>query len=277
VVHPFEAVRDIAHQRLVSRHFTRVAQPIKCLDGGGAPELFLHVVEHPHAVVSQVVAIVITRQDGRLGALRVPMTLSASAPSRRPVRSSYSESATRSQSPEGEHDNLTMPEDEGRFTVMPRHTIEGVVLDTHHNPLEGVSVKLYRLSYRQIDQIGCGRTGGDGGYVVAFEAGSPVLVRYDHLPGGLDDCHPALVSRLSGEGDQHINVVMCKAGMPYERDELLDILSAYERVYLIDVSRHIPVDEIQRQYRAGLGMMKYVDEITRQRYEQVKQLYEPGE
>lgn len=160
---------------------------------------------------------------------------------------------------------------------MPRHTIEGVVLDTHNTPLEGVSVQVYRSSFRQIDQIGCGRTEGDGGYVAAFEAGGPVLVRYDHLPGGLDDCHPAIVSHLSGESDQHVNVVMAKAGMHYERDDLLAILAAYERVYLIDVSRHVPVEEIQRQYRAGLGMMKYVDEITRQRYEQVKKLYEQGE
>jgi hypothetical protein len=159
---------------------------------------------------------------------------------------------------------------------MPRHTIEGVVLDTHHNPLEGASVEIYRLSFRQIDRIGCARTGGNGGYVAAFEAGSPVLVRFDHLTGGLDDCHPALVGHLTGERDQHLNVVMYKAGMPYERDDLLDILSAYERVYLIDVSLHVSVEEIQRQYRAGLGMMKYVDEITRQRYAQVKGLYEQG-
>jgi hypothetical protein len=161
-----------------------------------------------------------------------------------------------------------------RFKVMKRHKIEGVVLDANNNPLEGVSVKIYRLSFRQVDQIGYGRTEGKSGYVAEFDAGSPVIVRYDHLPGGLDDCHPAIVSHISGERDHNVNVVMYKAGRHYERDDLLDILSAYERVYLIDVSRNVPLEEIKSKYRAGLGMMKYVDEITRQRYEQVKGLYE---
>jgi hypothetical protein len=57
--------------------------------------------------------------------------------------------------------------------------------------------------------------------------------------------------------------VMYKVGMHYERDDLLDILLAYERVYLIDVSCNVPLEEIKSKYRAGLGMMKYVDEITR--------------
>ena len=156
---------------------------------------------------------------------------------------------------------------------MQPHKIEGVVVDTNHTPLEGVSVKIYRSSFRQLNRIGYGRTEGNGGYVAEFDAGSSVIVRYDYLPGGLDDCHPAIVSHLSGESDHHVHVVMYKAGRPYEQDELLDILAAYERVYLIDVSQNVPVEAIKRTYRGGLGMMKYVDEITRQRYEQVTGLY----
>jgi hypothetical protein len=160
---------------------------------------------------------------------------------------------------------------------MQRHKIEGVVLDRNNNPLEGASVKIYRLSFRQIDRIGYGRTEGNGEYVAEFDAGSPVIVRYDHLPGGLDDCHPAIVSHISGQSDQNVNVAMYKAGRHYERDELLDILSAYERVYLIDVSHNVPLEEIKSKYGAGLGMMKHVDEITEQRYEQVKTLYDRKE
>jgi len=160
--------------------------------------------------------------------------------------------------------------------VTQQHCIAGVVLDMNNTPLEGVSVKIYRSSFRQMDQIGSGRTEANGQYVVDFDAGSPVIVRYDHFPGGLDDCHPAILSHLSGASDHTVNVVIYKAGQHYERDDLLDILSAYERVYLLDVSRNVPVAEIRRTYRGGLGMMKYVDEMTEQRYRQVTGLYDQG-
>ena len=157
-----------------------------------------------------------------------------------------------------------------------QHCIAGVVMDTNNTPLEGVSVKIYRLSYRQIERIGYARTEANGQYVADFDAGSPVIVRYDHFPGGLDDCHPAIISHLSGASNHTVNVVMYKTGRPYERDDLLDILSAYERVYLLDVSSNVPVAEIRSTYRVGLGMMKYVDEITEHRYRQVTGLYEQG-
>jgi hypothetical protein len=56
----------------------------------------------------------------------------------------------------------------------------------------------------------------------------------------------------------------------------LDILSAYERVYLLDVSLNVPVAEIRNTYRSGLGMMKWVDEITERRNRQVTALYDQG-
>jgi hypothetical protein len=158
--------------------------------------------------------------------------------------------------------------------VIQQHCISGVVVDTNNTPLEGVSVKIYRSSFRQIDQIGYARTEAIGQYVADFDPGSSVIVRYDHFPGGLDDCHPAIVSHISGQSDHNITVVMYKAGMYYERDDLLDILSAYERVYLLDVSSNVPVTEIRSTYRIGLGMLKGVDEITNHRHRQVTGLYE---
>jgi hypothetical protein len=161
-----------------------------------------------------------------------------------------------------------------RCTVTQQHCIAGIVMDTDNTPLEGVSVKMYRSSFRQIDQIGSASTEANGQYVAHFDAGSPVLVRYDHLPGGLDNCHPAILSHLSGASNHTLNVVMYKSGRPYQRDDLLDILSAYERLYLIDVSNNVPVAEIRDRYRIGLGMMKGVDEMTEQRHRQVTELYE---
>ena len=155
-----------------------------------------------------------------------------------------------------------------------QHCIAGIVVDNDNTPLEGVSVKLYRLSFRHIEQIGSWRTEANGLYVAQFDAGSPLIVRYDHFPGGLDNCHPAILSHLSGANDHMVNAVMYKAGRAYERDELLDILAAYERVYLIDVASNVPVAEIRSRYQGGLGMMKGVDEMTEQRHRQVTGLYE---
>ena len=155
-----------------------------------------------------------------------------------------------------------------------QHCFAGVVVDTDNTPLEGVSVKIYRSSFRQIDQIGYARTEANGQYVAHFDAGSPVIVRYDHFSS--DSCHPAILSHISGQSDHNVTVVMYKSGRSYQRDDLLDILSAYERVYLIDVSNNVPVAEIRRAYRIGLGMMKHVDEMTEQRYRLVTGLYEQG-
>jgi hypothetical protein len=158
--------------------------------------------------------------------------------------------------------------------VTQQHCIAGIVVDTDNTPLEGVSVKLYRLSFRHIEQIGSWSTEATGQYVAHFDAGGPVIVRYDHFPGGLDNCHPAILSHLSGANDHMVNAVMYKAGRHYERDELLEILAAYERVYLIDVANNVPVAEIRSKYQVGLGMMKGVDEITEHRHIQVTKLYE---
>jgi hypothetical protein len=159
---------------------------------------------------------------------------------------------------------------------MQQHYIAGVVVDLDNTPLEGASVKIYRClpDWRRMEQIGYGKTEANGLYVAAFDAGSNVIVRYDHFPGAMDNCHPTLLSRLSGASNQTVNVVMYRIGLGYAQDDVLEILSAYERVYLLDVSRPVPVAEINKTYRSGLGMLKYVDDITKQRYEQVTALYD---
>ena len=157
-----------------------------------------------------------------------------------------------------------------------QHSIAGVVLDMNNTPLEGVSVKIYRLRSLQMEQIGYERTEANGQYVANFDPGSPVIVRYDYFPGAMDNCHPTLLSHLSGACNHTVSVVMYKVGLAYERDDVLDILSAYERVYLLDVGRNVPVTEIRSTYRPGLGMLKFVDEITEHRYRRVTELYDQG-
>lgn len=161
---------------------------------------------------------------------------------------------------------------------MRRHKIEGVVLDMESNPIEGVSVRIYRGTFGQVDQIGEDSTKQDGMYRIRFDGGSPIrIVRCDYLFQGLNSCHPAIVNNISGARNHKINKVMYRVGMGYDRDELLDILSTYERVYFIDVSHNVTLDEIESRYRGNLGMIKYIDEITRQRYNQVIELYDKRE
>ncbi len=158
---------------------------------------------------------------------------------------------------------------------MQRHKIDGVVLDSEYNPIEGVSVRMYRGPFGQIDQIGEDQTKLDGRYEIGFDGGSSIrIVRYDYLFQGLDSCHPGIVTNISGAQDHNLNKVMYKVGMAYDKDALLDILSTYERVYFIDVSHHVTLDAIENKYRGNLGMIKYIDDITRQRYNQVIELYD---
>ena len=104
-----------------------------------------------------------------------------------------------------------------------QHSIAGVMVNANNTPLEGVSVKIYRQSDHGMERVGYGRTESNGQYAATFDAGSPVIVRYDHFPGGLDDCHPTLLSHLSGANPHTVNVVMAKVGQHYEQGELLDI------------------------------------------------------
>ena len=153
--------------------------------------------------------------------------------------------------------------------------IEGQVLDKENNPIQGIWVRVYRGDDR-LHRIGQGITNQDGRYRLDIDLGSPIIIRYDDrrfLPG-TDDTHPAIVTRISGEKNQNINKVLHNVGMGYFLDELLDILSTYERIYFIDTADLIPPDdEVRRRYPENLQSMKFVDELTRQRLEQVRELY----
>ena len=152
--------------------------------------------------------------------------------------------------------------------------IEGQVLDSENNPIQGTWVRIYRgdrrLDYDITDQ--------DGRYKFGIDPGSPVTIRYDDrrfLPR-TDHTHPAIVTRISGEKNQNINKVLHTVGRGYALDELLEILSTYERIFFIDVADFIPLDnEVRRRYPENLGQIKWVDALTGQRLEQVRELYNP--
>jgi hypothetical protein len=155
--------------------------------------------------------------------------------------------------------------------------IEGQVSDSENNPIEGIWVRLYRGDAR-LSRIGQHITDQNGRYEFVIDPGSPVMIRYDDrrfLPG-IDHTHPAIVTRISGEKNQNVNMVLHNVDWGYSLDELLEILSTYERIYFIDTADFIPLDdEVRRRYPEYLQMIKFVDELTRQRLEQVRELYNP--
>ena len=155
--------------------------------------------------------------------------------------------------------------------------IEGQVLDSENNPIQGIWVRIYRGDHR-LDRIGQHITDENGRFEFGIDPGSPITIRYDDrrfLPG-TDHTHPAIVTRISGEKNQKINKDLQTVGRGYALDELLEILSTYERIYFIDTADSIPLDdEVRRRYPGYLQMIKFVDELTQQRLEQVRELYNP--
>lgn len=153
--------------------------------------------------------------------------------------------------------------------------IEGQVLDRENNPIQSIWVRVYRGNDR-LDRIGQSITDQNGRYELGIDPGSPITIRYDDrrfLPG-TDWTHPAIVTHVSGEKNQNINKVLHNVAEGYSLDELLEILSTYERIYFIDTADLIPLnDEVRTRYPGNLQMIKWVDEFTRQRFEQVSELY----
>ncbi len=103
--------------------------------------------------------------------------------------------------------------------------------------------------------------------------GNSIMMRFDS-----NNWHPLLINNLSGVKGHQINIIMHKVGHGYGQDELLEILSTYERLYFIDEASHITtepnsLDEKRKRYNLNLGMIKYINPFTRERYEQVLRLY----
>lgn len=155
-----------------------------------------------------------------------------------------------------------------------RHKIEGIVLDKDNKPLSLIWVRIYR----GIEQINDDITGQDGRYELEYNPGEPIsIIRYDDLrPDNFERRHPAIVNNISGNQDHIINKIMPdKVGFAYGQEDLLEILSAYERLYVLDTAANVQNTrrDIFDRYPNNLQMMKPVDSITEQRLQQVLDLY----
>lgn len=159
---------------------------------------------------------------------------------------------------------------EGKPGASPCYKIRGMVVDDNNKPLENATVRLYALgNFSGISQLCAYKTGRDGKYELDFSAGIPLMIIYD-----CKEMHPTIVTNISGTQDQYLDKVMHRVGMAYARDELLEILSAYERIYFIDIAGHNPPDKaLLERHQCSLGMTKYIDDLTERRYREVVAMY----
>ena len=152
--------------------------------------------------------------------------------------------------------------------------IEGVVLDAKNKPVGNVWVRIYRgveeIDSSQVTEL-------DGRYEIKLYGASPITtIRYDHLAKS-ETLHPAIVTNISSSTNHKIDKVMPgRVGYGLDQLELLEILSAYERLYVIDAAGDLSGirREIRDRYRGYIGMMKHVDPITEQRLNQLADLYD---
>src|SRR5262245_21438594 len=115
---------------------------------------------------------------------------------------------------------------------MQRHYVQGQVLDMRDNTIEGIWVRIYRKLHHFLSEIEYTLTDQNGRYLIHFDHGSPITIRYDdrRFSSGLDHVHPAIIGGVSGALDHNINKVMYWVGVGYTQGEILDILSTYERI-----------------------------------------------
>lgn len=160
-----------------------------------------------------------------------------------------------------------------------QHKISGVVLDKENKPLGNIWVRIYR----GVKEVGSSNvTGQDGKYEVEFVRGSPITtVRYDSLTRS-KLWHPAIVTDISGSKDHEIGKVMhATAGSGYSQLEFLEMLSAYERLHVIDQAADLSGirADIRARYVTSIGMMKVVHpieglrQVTHKRHGLLSELY----
>ena len=166
---------------------------------------------------------------------------------------------------------------QGEVLSQQHHKIAGRVLDRDDNPVSTVWVRVYREG----EEIGTATTGADGRYEIEFNSGSRItLIRYDHLlTDTFERRHPTIVSHLSGGSDHTINKIMPdRVGSPSQQLDVPETVFAYEYLYLIDTATNLQGirRELHDRYRENVAMMKPMDPITVQRWQQVVALYMKG-
>ena len=152
-------------------------------------------------------------------------------------------------------------------------TIRGVVLDKDNTPMADIWVRIYRGE----KDIGSDFTKKGGAYAITFERGTPIdTVRFDDpRTNPQDRIHPAVVSNLSGQKDHFLSKVMPgKVGIGLSQWEDLEILSSYERLYVLDkeLPRDRLIGELLKRYAENMSMWKPTG-LTVKRYQQLRDMY----
>ena len=168
-----------------------------------------------------------------------------------------------------------VPTPVGAQETQKLHKIQGVVLDKEDIPIADIWVRIYR----DAKIVGVGDTNKDGKYSIEFKEGSPITtIRFDDVhTDPMGRFHPTMVLNLSGKTDHQLNKTM-PGQVAHAVGEWgqLEILSAYERLYVLDKDLEgegLSGKELLRRYVRNMDMLKATGN-AQERYRQIKALYE---
>lgn len=173
------------------------------------------------------------------------------------------------------------------FAAMVSHTegqtvtvaVRVSLLDQEGHKLQNAVVRAYggRDAERKVNMLAEGVTDQLGNVTLRLQRGVVFKLRIDG-PEAPFPYFPAVVPSFQADRDARFQRVLFRSALAYDTYELLEILSALEFVYALDqgdggigVARY---PSMWQRYRLAIGMLKFVDDLTRDRYEFVKNLYD---
>lgn len=131
----------------------------------------------------------------------------------------------------------------------PTHKVEGVVLDKNDTALPSVLVRAYRSDKKLPDED---RTKKDGKYLLTFESGSPITLRYDHT-----DYHPARVEDICGSRNHNIGKALFSIDEELSSDQKHNVIATLTQIYSIDKATGVSDERFFLRYGKSIRMAKF--------------------
>jgi hypothetical protein len=131
----------------------------------------------------------------------------------------------------------------------PTNKVEGVVLDKNDNALYSILVRAYRNGKKLPDED---RTKRNGEYLIKFDSGSPITLRYDHT-----DYHPSRVENICGSRDHNIGKALFSIDEELSSDQKLNLISTLTQIYSIDKAIGVSDEKFISRYGKSIRMAKF--------------------
>ncbi len=159
--------------------------------------------------------------------------------------------------------------------------ISGEVSGLDDEKLSAIWVRVYSGLTSLVNTI----TDENGAFSLQIEPNNgPITLRFDSLsPDVMVSYHPEIMDNISSNKDSIIIKVMAhKSAQGFGKYELAQIISNYDKVYVLDadlLGKIDPTNTITRpaninRYISMIGMLKHVDERSENELARVTQLYD---